>query len=67
MPKRSLALALVLLLLTFDTAALMGYTGAVFEQFFGSLTGTAISFGALAVWLAVPLIWGQRAFRKKDF
>ena len=29
----------VLLLLQFDNAALLGYTGAVFERFFGSALG----------------------------
>ncbi len=60
-------LARVLLLLTFDASALMGYTGAVFEKFFGSLLGMGLSTAALGVWLAVPLMLGMRRFRKKDF
>ena len=60
-------LARVLLLLTFDVSALMGYTGAVFEQFFGSLLGVGLSTGALLLWIAAPLTWGWRLFRKKDF
>lgn len=60
-------LARVLLLLTFDASALMGYTGAVFEQFFGSPLGVVISTTALTVWFAVPLVLGWRWFKKKDF
>ena len=60
-------LARVLLLLTFDISALMGYTGAVFEQFFGSLLGVGISTAALTLWVGVPLWLGWRFFKKKDF
>jgi len=57
----------VLLLLQFDTAALMGYTGAVFERFFGSAQGVTVSLAALAAWIVVPLIVGEHRFRRKDF
>jgi Cu-processing system permease protein len=57
----------VLLLLQLDAAALMGYTGAVFERFFGTTEGVAISIAALLIWVAAPLTLGLRAFRKKDF
>ena len=60
-------LARVLLLLQFDVAALMGYTGAVFERFFGGTTGTIAATLALAAWVAVPVALGARAFRRKDF
>lgn len=60
-------LARVLLLLTFDVSALMGYTGAVFEQFFGSLLGVVVATTALAIWAGVPLWLGGRRFKKKDF
>jgi Cu-processing system permease protein len=57
----------VLLLLRFDVAALMGYTGAVFERFFGSTVGLGITASALALWCAVPLLFGVRRFVRKDF
>ncbi|HET6796627.1 MAG TPA: ABC transporter permease subunit [Gemmatimonadales bacterium] len=57
----------VLLLLRLDTAALMGYTGAVFERFFGSLVGFAVAGGALLAWTALPLGLGFARFRAKDF
>lgn len=60
-------LARVVLLLEFDVSALMGYTGAVFQRFFGSAGGRAIAAAALAMWIAVPVWLGARAFRRKDF
>lgn len=57
----------ILLLLQLDVAALMGFTGAVFERFFGGGTGRFISLAALMAWLAVPLLLGRRAFARKDF
>jgi Cu-processing system permease protein len=57
----------VLLMLRFDISALMGYTGAVFQQFFGSAWGMGLSFGALLLWLVVPLGLALRAFRQRDF
>jgi Cu-processing system permease protein len=57
----------ILLLLNLDAAALMGYTGAVFERFFGGATGQLVSLGALSAWLLVPLLLGQRAFARKNF
>ena len=57
----------VLLLLQFDTAALMGYTGAVFEKFFGTSLGRVTVLLALAVQATVPLLLASRVFRRKDF
>ena len=57
----------VLLLLRFDTAALMGYTGAVFERFFGAVWGTAIAVGALLAWTGLPVALSLRRFQGKDF
>lgn len=57
----------VLLLMQFDVAALMGYTGAVFERFFGSGIGIAVSAAALLAWAGLPFLWGLRLFGRKDF
>lgn len=59
--------ARVALLLRFDAAALMGYTGAVFEQFFSGATGVAVTVAALALWASVPALLGARVFQRKDF
>lgn len=57
----------VLLMLQFDISALMGYTGAVFQSFFGSGWGMGLSFGALILWLVVPLFFTFRLFQRRDF
>lgn len=57
----------VLLLTSFDAGALMGYTGAVFQHFFGTGAGLAVVSTALVVWTAVPLGLGLRRFQRKDF
>ena len=57
----------VLLLLQFDNAALLGYTGAVFERFFGSALGIVVSAGALLAWCGIPLWVAGRRFVRKDF
>ena len=59
-------LARVLLLLRFDNAALMGYTGAVFQRFFAG-AGAMIAVAALILWIGAPVYAGSRAFRRKDF
>ena len=60
-------LARVLLLLQLDMSALMGYTGAAFQQFFSGGKGIAIASLALASWVAAPVLLGLRSFRKRDF
>ena len=57
----------VLLLLQFDSAALMGYTGAIFERFFGSALGAAITAAALILWCVGPLGLALRRFQRQDF
>ena len=57
----------VLLLLQFDIAALMGYTGAVFQRFFGDALGMATATVALLIWVVLPLRIGLRWFRRRDF
>lgn len=60
-------LARVLLLLQMDIAALMGYTGAVFERFFGTGSGMGLAAGALAAWVVFPLGAALALFHRKDF
>ncbi len=60
-------LARIVLLLTFDVSALLGYTGTIYQRVFGSGVGLALSFLMLGVCAAVPLWLGLRWFRRKDF
>jgi Cu-processing system permease protein len=59
-------LARVALLMSFDVSALMGYTGAVYEKFFGA-GGMILAFLALLVSGVVPFLLGRRWFLRKDF
>jgi Cu-processing system permease protein len=56
----------VLLLLRLDAMALLGYTGAVLERFFG-MQGVLVASASLAAWVAIPAALGARLFRRKDF
>lgn len=56
----------ILILLKMDVSALMGYTGAVFKDFFGTTTGLIISFLVLALWMICPLLFSLRKFNRKD-
>jgi Cu-processing system permease protein len=60
-------LARIMVMLEFDISAMMGYTGAVFNRFFGSNLGIATAGGMLAIWLALPTWLGLRVFKRKDF
>jgi len=60
-------LARIIVMLTFDYAALMGYTGAVFQNFFGTSVGILISAGSLVAWMLIPVFAGCRSFRRKDW
>ncbi len=57
----------ILFLIKFNISALMGYTGAVFQKFFGSSLGVVISTCCILLWIIIPLFFGSKIFRKKDF
>lgn len=57
----------IVLLLTFDIALLMGYTGTIFARTFGSGGGLVAAFVMLLACAAVPFWLGYRWFRGKDF
>ncbi|HXL58530.1 MAG TPA: ABC transporter permease subunit [Chitinophagaceae bacterium] len=59
-------LSRILILLKMDVSALMGYTGAVFQDFFGTLTGTIVAVSTLLLWAAIPCWFSVRSFIKKD-
>jgi Cu-processing system permease protein len=59
--------ARIQLLLTFDVAALLGYTGTVYQRVFGTGLGRVLAFAVLGVCAAVPLAAGYRWFRRRDF
>jgi Cu-processing system permease protein len=59
-------LARVLVLMALDASALMGYTGAVFQRFFGSGPGVAAALLSLGAWVAAPFLLAAWRFRRKD-
>lgn len=60
-------LSRTLIILKLDISALLGYTGAVFKQFFGTSFGLIISIIMLLVWVILPTIRIMFKSRKKDF
>ncbi|MFN8244458.1 MAG: ABC transporter permease subunit [Ferruginibacter sp.] len=56
----------IMILLQMDISALMGYTGAVFHDFFGTVSGISFSFGLLLVWILLPAWLSLRRFNRKD-
>ena len=60
-------LARITLSLLLDQSALMGYTGALYKNFFGSGEGLALSLGVLGMWTIAPVFIARRVFLHKDF
>ncbi|MDX1349828.1 MAG: ABC transporter permease [Putridiphycobacter sp.] len=60
-------LSRILILLKLDISALLGYTGAVFQKFFGTGLGLLASLAALSVWVVLPIMNIRRKSSRKDF
>jgi Cu-processing system permease protein len=56
----------ILILLRMDVSALMGYTGAVFKDFFGSQAGSLVAIVVLLLWVMIPVWLSTKKFQKKD-
>lgn len=59
-------LARIVVLLQMDVSALMGYTGALYEEFFGNAFGMVYAVGILVIWAVFPLWMAVRVFHRKD-
>lgn len=59
-------LSRIQILLQMDISALMGYTGAIFREFFGNSNGIILSFAGLLSWIIFPLIISLKKFKRKD-
>jgi Cu-processing system permease protein len=59
-------LARILILLHLDVSAMMGYTGAIFKDFFGTTLGMSIAFFVLVLWIAVPYLISLKLFKTRD-
>jgi len=60
-------LSRILILLKLDISALLGYTGAVFKQFFGTNLGLFTALGVLSLWVIIPVSIILNKAKKKDF
>jgi Cu-processing system permease protein len=56
----------IFIMLQMDVSALMGYTGALYRDFFGSATGLLFTGGIMLLWIFIPLLLALRSFKKKD-
>ena len=60
-------LSRVLVLLNLEISALMGYSGAVFNSFFGSIPGIITAFLSLLMWILLPLFVFLKIASRKNF
>lgn len=60
-------LSRILVILKMDISALLGYTGAVFQDFFGTNLGMILSFFMLLLWVIIPVYFIKRISGRKDF
>ena len=58
--------ARIQILLHLDVSAMMGYTGAIFKDFFGTALGLTVSFLLLCLWVIVPFYVSLKKFKNKD-
>ncbi len=61
-----IGLARIFVLLQLNISAMLGYSGAVFKDIFGSGGGMGISMVILFIWIAVPFLLSYIQFNKKD-
>ncbi|MCW5899015.1 MAG: ABC transporter permease [Flavobacteriales bacterium] len=59
-------LARIMVMLEIDLAAMMGYSGAIYRNFFGSTMGMFVAGLILLLWVGLPAWASFRVFRKKD-
>jgi len=60
-------LSRILILLKLDISALLGYTGALFQRFFGTGLGLMVSIGLMMLWVVLPSILMIRKSSRNDF
>lgn len=60
-------LSRTLILLKLDISALLGYTGAIFKNFFGTNFGLIVSLITLAIWIILPVLRIVYKSKRKDF
>lgn len=61
-----LDLGRIFIMLKMDVSALMGYTGALYKDFFGSGTGMLLVTAVMLLWIIAPVWLAVHYFKKKD-
>ncbi len=56
----------ILVLLQLDVAVMMGYSGALFKEFMGSIMGSLYTVACMAFWVIIPLLISVKKFKTKD-
>lgn len=56
----------MLVLLQLDVSAMLGHTGAIFRETFGSTRGLIFSVALMVLWVGLPFYWSLRRFKRKD-
>jgi len=59
-------LARIVLLLRIDISAFMGYTGALYKDYFGTAKGMIITTSVLLCWIIIPMLLAVRRFKSRD-
>lgn len=54
------------MLLQLDISAMMGLTGALFQDFFGTGAGLLLITFVMLIWMAFPILLAVRRFKNKD-
>jgi len=60
-------LSRILIILKLDISVLLGYTGALFQHFFGTSFGMISSLGVLLLWCVIPIRLILHQAKNKDF
>jgi len=56
----------IFIMLKMDVSALMGYTGALYKDFFGGSMGMLYTTVVMFLWIAIPLRLAVSSFKRKD-
>jgi Cu-processing system permease protein len=56
----------IFIMLKMDVSALMGYTGSLYKEFFGSAIGMLYTMSIMLLWIGIPLILAVSSFKRKD-
>jgi Cu-processing system permease protein len=59
-------LSRIMMLMQLDISAMMGYTGAIFKDFFGTGFGLLLTFLLLVAWIVFPFTFSLFKFNHKD-